>query len=119
MIPTLTPAQRATIEDGSDAFALWRHCPRGTCRRAHACRGFAALPIADCVPELAKQVADTLDALRALVRRRESGLTAQINRMTARVAALAERKIEKMERMAGRPQSFRDGAEGPLRGAAE
>jgi hypothetical protein len=105
LFPKLAPEQRATIVRASGAFALWRSCPRGTCRRAHACCGFAEAFVPDCVAPLAGCVAETRDALMALVPPGRRGAADALNRqvfgIAQRTAALMEWKLDELERRVG------------------
>ncbi|MEX2127267.1 MAG: hypothetical protein WD871_03375 [Xanthobacteraceae bacterium] len=102
LFPKLTRAQRETIARASTAFALWKGCPLGECRRAHACRGFAE-PVPECAPALADRVREARDALLALLPKRPGDETShRMRRVVQRVGALVERQVEELERKLAR-----------------
>jgi hypothetical protein len=102
LFPKLTREQQDTIARASTAFALWKVCPLGECRRAHACRGFAE-PLPKCSPALADRVREAKDALLALLPKRRADETShRMRRVVQRVGALVERQVEELERKLAR-----------------
>jgi hypothetical protein len=102
LFPKLIREQQETIARASTAFALWKTCPLGACRRAHACRGFAE-PVPECAPELADRVREAKDALLALLPKRPADETRQrMGRVVQRMGVLVERELEELERKLAR-----------------